>query len=405
LLRMGLVAGGAGLAALPDLGKFTPYWAHAAGSNATPDNVPLVIVSPPNTPFVDPLPRLPIVQPTTLDPAPTRRSGGLVSPLTGCIEAPRADHQRWTQFGGSTDTDPGFASVQSEIAERAVSNDFYPRQDGVPASTVWAYVDLTSGAVGPLWFQSKHGEPTLLRMHNQLPEENDGFGINQTTTHLHGGHVASESDGGPFSFYPSGYYFDYHYAHARPGFARSHPTSTLNGRTVQGEVLQTQGTLWIHDHRLDFTAQNTYKGLVSMFTLSSEDALLDTGDETTGLRLPSGEFDVPMIFADKAFDPLTGELFYDQFNLDGILGDKYTVNGKIQPFLEVKRRKYRFRMLVGGPSRVFEFFLSNGAPFVQITSDGNLLPAPLRRGSVRVAPAERVDVIVDISSAQLGDRI
>jgi hypothetical protein len=109
----------------------------------------------------------------------------------------------------------------------------------------------------------------------------------------------------------------------------------MNGHTVLGDVCETLGFCWFHDHRFDFTAQNVYKGLVAFYTLASADIDLDTDDETTGLRLPSGDFDIPMVFGDKAFDPSTGELFFDLFNLDGILGDQYTVNGKIQPLLEV----------------------------------------------------------------------
>src|SRR5207244_13230817 len=206
---------------------------------------------------------------------------------------------------------------------------------------------------------------------------------------------------------------DDHYANVRDGFASTHPMSDLtiridgsgNGKMVPGDVKETMSFLWFHDHRFDFTAQNVYKGLASFFLLYSNDISLDTGDETTGLRLPSGEYDIPMIFADKVFDPTTGELFFDLFNLDGILGDKYTVNGKIQPYLEVKRRKYRFRLLDGGPSSLYEFFLSNGQPFIQITNDGNLLPRPLTRTSVRIGVAERVDVIVDFNNTKIGDHI
>jgi FtsP/CotA-like multicopper oxidase with cupredoxin domain len=400
LLRMGLVLGGAGLAAMQGMRGFRPHWAHAQTSNGS-----LRLTSPPNTPFRDPLPIPPIVRPTILDPAPTRGPNPAASVVTGFTEAPRPDHQRWTQFGGASDTVPGFAGTMYEILEEPRTHNFYPAMDGVPPSTIWTYVDAATNGAGPLWLQARHGEPIVLRVHNALPVANQGFGINQTSTHLHGGHVASESDGGPLQFYDFGQFKDFHYPNARAGFAGTHPTSSLNGRTVIGDVRETQGFLWFHDHRVDFTAQNTYKGLVSFFTLFSDDILLDTGDETTGLRLPSGEFDIPMIFADKAFDPQTGELFFDLFNLDGILGDRETVNGKIQPYLEVKRRKYRFRFLVGGPSRVYQFFLSNGQPFYQLSSDGNLLPRTLTRRSIRVAIAERVDVIVDFSVAKAGDKI
>src|SRR5438034_10169882 len=64
LLRVGLVMGGAGLLALHGTRNFRPYWAHA-------DDEPPRPTSPPNTPFVDPLPIPPVLQATTLNPAPT----------------------------------------------------------------------------------------------------------------------------------------------------------------------------------------------------------------------------------------------------------------------------------------------------------------------------------------------
>lgn len=388
LFRMGLVMGGAGLAALQGARNFKPYWAHADGD--------IPFTSPPNTPFADPLPIPPVLQPVTLNPAPTKGPNPFPSAVTGFTEANRPDHQRWEQF---------LPAKMYESVERAVQHNFYPAADGVPPSTVWTFVEASTGRTGPVRIKARYGEPVVHRIHNALPVDNGGFGINETTTHLHNGHTASESDGGPLQFYDAGQFKDFHYANVRAGFAKTHPQSTLNGRTVPGDVRETMSFLWFHDHMHDFTAQNTYKGLVSFYTLFSDDILLDTDDETTGLRLPSGEFDISMIFADKVFDPRTGQLFFDPFDLDGFLGDKYTVNGKIQPFLNVKRRKYRFRLLIGGPSRNFEFFLSSGQPFIQLSNDGNLLPRPLFRNSIRLAVAERVDVIVDFSNARIGDKI
>ena len=59
----------------------------------------------------------------------------------------------------------------------------------------------------------------------------------------------------------------------------------------------------------------------------------DTGDETTGLRLPSGDYDVPIFFNDFLFDPNCQQVF-DLFDLDGILGDRFCANGAIQPYFE-----------------------------------------------------------------------
>ena len=388
LLKMGLVAGGAGLAALHGIPSLRPNLAYADSG--------IPFVSPPNTPFVDPLPIPPIMQPVSLNPAPTKGSNPLLSAVTGFKETNRPDHQRWEEF---------LPVTMYESVEREVSHDFYSAGDGVPPSNVWTFVEPSTGAVGPLRIKAQYGEPILHRVHNAFPDDNGGFGINQTTTHLHNGHNASESDGGPLDGYPAGQFKDFHWPNVRAGFSKTHPETTLNGRTVRGDFRETMSFLWFHDHEHDFTAQNTYKGLASFYTLFSDDILLDTGDETTGLRLPSGEYDIPMLLADKVFDPRTGLLFFDLFNLDGILGDKVAVNGKIQPFLDVKRRKYRFRFLVGGPSRVFELSLSNGKPLLQLSNDGNLLPRPLTRQSIRLQAAERVDVVVDFSTATLGDTI
>jgi len=394
LLRMGLVSGSSGLLALYGMRHFKPYWGHAQLLANE-----LELHSPPNTPFVDRLPIPQEVQQTQLNPRPTKAAN------TNAAEAARPDHQYWKDFGGS-DTAPGFTGVQYEIFERAVEYDFYPDIDGVDPSTIWTFCDdPRQNPTGPLRINAYYGQPAVVRIHNNLPKQNNGFGINQTSTHLHNGHNASESDGDPTHFYDAGHFKDYHYPNVRAGFASTHPTSTLNKHTVRGDVRETMSFLWFHDHRFDFTAQNVYKGLVGLYTLFSDDIQLDTGDETTGLGLPSGAYDIPMVFADKVFDPTTGELFFDLFNIDGILGDKYTVNGKIQPYLYVERRKYRFRLLNGGPSRVYEFFLSNGKPFFQLSNDGNLLPRTLQRQSIRLGVAERVDVIVDFSNATKGDKI
>ncbi|NJD69514.1 MAG: bilirubin oxidase [Candidatus Methylomirabilota bacterium] len=413
LLRMGLVMSGGGLAGLHGLGNARLSWAHSESESSPvclgiPQDVwindPTTLISPRNTPFVDPLPIPPVVQTTILNPTPTKGPNLVASAVTGFTEAPRPDHQRWEEFGGSA-TGPGFSGPQYELIEQAISHNYYPAVDGVPPGTIWAFVDATNGNAGALRIKARYGEPVVVRIHNALSNLNDGFGCNQTSTHLHNGHTASESDGGPFHFYQAGQFKDFHHASVRAGFASTHPTSNFNGRTVPGDVRETMSFLWLHDHRVGFTAQNVYKGLAMFYHLFSDDIDLDTDDETTGLRLPSGEFDIPMILTDKVFDPTTGQLFFDLFNLDGILGDKFAVNGKIQPFLEVKRRRYRFRILDGGPSRVYELFLSNGRNFIQLSNDGNLLPRALARRSITLGVAERVDVIVDFTDAQIGERI
>jgi FtsP/CotA-like multicopper oxidase with cupredoxin domain len=241
-------------------------------------------------------------------------------------------------------------------------------------------------------------------MHNDLPANHVGFGIPQTSTHLHNGHTPSESDGFPGDFFNSGFFWDQHYPNVLAGF--TDPKFAPNG-----DPREALGTMWYHDHRFDFTAQNAYKGLVGFHLLFDNQ---DSGDETdpnpAAFRLPSGEFDVPLLFADKVFDS-SGLLFFDLFNTDGILGDKFMVNGAIQPFFQVHPRKYRFRCVNAGPSRWYQMFLtdlknlSSVIPMTLIANDGNLLPAPLTVQSFQVAVAERMDVIIDFSKFKPGTSI
>ena len=223
--------------------------------------------------------------------------------------------------------------------------------------------------------------------------------------HLHNAHNPPTSDGGPLRFWDSGKWYDFWYPNIRAGFASTHKNgTTYNRKTCPGDWQETQSTLWFHDHRFDFTAANVYKGMASFYTLFSDDIGLDTGDERTGLRLPSGEYDIPMLFTDKVFDQ-DGQMFFDTFNLEGILGDHQTVNFKIKPFLAVKRRKYRFRFLDGGPSRYIELSLSNGEKFVRIANCGNLLPKAQVVKSIRLGVAERADVIIDFNKYAPGTEI
>src|SRR5205085_4803005 len=131
------------------------------------------------------------------------------------------------------------------------------------------------------------------------------------------------------------------------------------------------------------------------------------GDESSGFRLPSfPAYDIPLIMADKLLDSSTGLMCFDTFNFKGLIGDVQLVNGIIQPFLSVNQRRYRFRILNGGPSRFYEFFLtdpnntSTVIPFWVIANDGNLLPKPVQVTSVRASVAERFDIIVDFAQVK-----
>jgi len=354
-----------------------------------------VCSSPPTRAFYDllPTPRdgtMKIQTPTTLTPTPT------AAPNTAAGEGRKITHQAFTQFAPQK-----FYAVTQRAGYVSVSPD-------LPLQTLWGFAIGTPtenkpiDVPGPVYV-AHYGEPILVRNFNQLPaqDKNGGFGLPSVSTHLHNGHTPSESDGNPCDFFERGYFYDQHYPNVLAGVLSDHQAPPGVDPATGGDINEAMSTLWYHDHRVDFTSQNVYKGLAGFYLLFNQ---FDTSNEYTGFHLPSfPAFDIPMIFADKCFDPRTGLLFFDLFNLDGILGDKFTVNGKIQPVLHVSPRRYRFRWLDAGPSRFYQFFLTDLTNlsahnmFWQISSDGNLLPKPIRVESVRLSVAERADVIIDFA--------
>jgi FtsP/CotA-like multicopper oxidase with cupredoxin domain len=339
--------------------------------------------SPPVAPFVQDFKRFVIKQPVAPSalsgPPPQIEPNRTINPATGLpFEGRTVAHQAITQFAPVK-----YYEVTQKLAPVRVHPD-------LPVQPLWGFDGLVPG---PLYV-ARYGEPILIRNHNALPAENNGFGRNESSTHLHNGHTPSESDGFPCYFFGSGQYYDHHYPNVYAGVNSTH-------KDVGGNINEAMSTLWYHDHMLDYTSQNVYKGLAGMYNIFNE---YDTGDETTGFRLPSfPEFDVNMLFSDQIYDAQTGIVAFDTFNFDGILGDNFLVNGLIQPVMHVSPRRYRFRWLDAGPSRFYEFFLTDlndtsaHNRFYQISTDGNLLPHPVQVESVRLGVAERVDVIVDFS--------
>lgn len=363
VLKLGLAAGGASLLASTrsraqgqsDLLKFL----------CPPDGVPpdLAKPSPYAAPFVAELFVPPVKHAVPrLDPPPD----------------PRA-HQRYEEF---------LPKKFYAIREQQFLWPYHPHAPYNNGSWSWGFDGTTPGPT----FQARYGEPILVRRFNDLPPigvNKVGFALPSTSTHLHNGHTASESDGNPQDWIDPGEFWDHHYGNFPSGFD---PREKLT-------------TLWYHDHRLDFTATNVYAGLDGFYLLFDEQ---DSGNENDpnpeAWRLPSGNYDVPLILHDIMFDD-EGQVRWNSFNTDGILGDRYTVNRYIQPYIRVERRKYRFRILNGGPSRFYQLFLSSGTPFILITGDGNALPEPVEAESIYLSVAQRVDVILDFAQYKVGDHI
>ena len=357
--------------------------------------------SPCTRPFAVPMPVPPVQQPVAiLNPSPAK------DPSSDPREGRKLSHQQFeTLF-----QNPERPVTMYEVRQQECLHSFHP---DLPLQPVWGFNGHSPGPV----YHARYGRPVILRNWNLLPAVSDKvpkdpakakvheFGCHYVSTHLHNGHTAPESDGNPRNFWKNGLFYDQCYANQYAGYDLD--PRVRDGFSAAGDPSEALGTLWYHDHMHDATAANVYKGLTGMFLLFDE---LDSGNELDSnpmaLRLPSGEYDVPILLTDKVFDPADGLLYLDTTNTAGVVGDKVLVNGVIQPYFQVARRKYRFRFLNAGPSRFYQLFLSHGMTFTQISNDGNLLERPVERQTpTRLGAAERIDVIIDFSKAKIGDQI
>ena len=205
-------------------------------------------------------------------------------------------------FGGlyhNTVGSEGFDATTTGIDVR-----FHPDMPIQNQNALWTF----DGTLPPKILMARYGEPLLFRMYNGLPIDpsaNMGFGLHTISIHEHNGHSPAESDGYTQAFFFPGQYFDYRWPLALAGHDSINTTASdpragsPDGeggiRNIRGDWRETMSTHWFHDHMLDFTAQNVYKGIAAAMNYYSA---LDRGREPasdgealhggghTGIRLP-----------------------------------------------------------------------------------------------------------------------
>jgi blue copper oxidase len=81
------------------------------------------------------------------------------------------------------------------------------------------------------------------------------------------------------------------------------------------------------------------------------------------------------------------------------------VNGTKDPYLDVQRAVYRFRILNGAPARVFRLAWGDRSSLVLVGNDGGLLERPVSVPEVMLGPAERIEVVLDLRGAAAGSTV
>ncbi|AWK10985.1 bilirubin oxidase [Streptomyces spongiicola] len=188
--------------------------------------------------------------------------------------------------------------------------------------------------------------------------------------HLHGGHVPPESDGYPMDLIAVG-----------------------ASRTFDYPNRQAGSTLWYHDHTHHMEAEHVYRGMHGFYLVE--------GPQERRLGLPRGRHDVPIMLRDAHFDA-TGGLILDVEHPEA--RSTLLANGRPLPYFPVDAAGYRLRLLNSSIHRIFRLDLG-GVEMVQIASDGGLLPEPVPRTTLTLAPAERAEIVVDFGRHAIGSKL
>jgi blue copper oxidase len=227
---------------------------------------------------------------------------------------------------------------------------------------------LPNSYLGPV-IRLKQGQKVRIHFYNELTEP--------SIIHWHGLHVPESADGHPRLAIATGEKYTYEFT-----------------------VLDRAGTYWFHPHPHGHTGPQVYNGLAGLFIVSD--------DEESALGLPSEKFDLPLVIQDRTFNE-NNQLVYGSSNMMGqmigFLGNQILVNGQPNYSINAETRSYRLRLLNGSNARIYKLAWNDGRPLTIIGTDGGLLEKPIQRSSITLAPAQRVELWVDLSKQEINSQL
>lgn len=304
---------------------------------------PLLFASPTLEPFVEQLPRLPVLTGSQLELRATSTTHRFHRDLE---PSPALAYGGMDYLGPTVEAhtgDPLTVSYRNDIGAHPLAADFDTTLHGVSEE------DRTS-----------------------VP----------TSMHLHGAVTPPEHDGHPAFL-------------QRPGQGHVHRYPNVHEATQ----------LWYHDHAMGITRLNVYAGLAGLFLLRDEFDSgaadnawgLPSGEFELPLILQEKRFTADGRQSIRA-TPLVPQGRWD----GGTPGDVGVVNGKIWPELEVARGMYRLRLVNAASFSVWNLFFDNRMRFWVLGMESGLLAAPVPTTNVRLSPGERVDLLVDFGTLEPG---
>ncbi len=223
-------------------------------------------------------------------------------------------------------------------------------------------IGINGAYLGPV-LRAKRGDSVSFSVKNNLAEK--------TTLHWHGFVLPARMDGGPHQVISPGETW-----------------------TPQFDIIQPGATYWYHSHTHELTGSQVYHGLAGLFIVDDDVNL------NSGLPIDYGVDDIPVIIQDRKFKQ-NGAFQYLGSMMDqmqGMKGDTILVNGVVTPALKAKRPLIRLRLLNGSNARIYDLAFHDRRPFVVVASDGGFLSRPEKIQTLRLAPGERAEILIDMSN-------
>ena len=218
----------------------------------------------------------------------------------------------------------------------------------------------------------KTGQRVRIELVNQLDQP--------TIVHWHGLKVDSRNDGGGMALAAPGERYAYDF-----------------------RVRDRAALYWYHPHPHGRTAEQTYRGLFGLIEVEDD----DERRLRAALHLIPGKNEIALVIQDRR--PGSDYAASDADRTHGLLGDAVFINGGACSHLDVASRVYRFRVLNASNARTYRLGLrttdGKPLPFVLIGGDGGLLTAPRSCDEAFLASAERIDILVDLSAAAVGQTV
>jgi FtsP/CotA-like multicopper oxidase with cupredoxin domain len=228
-----------------------------------------------------------------------------------------------------------------------------------------ATLGINGNYLGPT-LRASQGDPVIMNVTNQIGEA--------TTIHWHGMHLPAAMDGGPYQVIANNTQWNPHWT-----------------------IMQPAATLWYHPHMMGQTREQVLRGLVGLFIIDD--------NNPAGAALPHtyGVDDIPLILQDESF-AADGRLLIGGGGGGGRnngQNGQTLVNGAITPLLTTSQTQLRFRLLNASDQSFYTIGFDDNREFYQVGSDGGLLPAAVSLTRLEIAPAERVEIVVNVTSASV----